>query len=95
MSKVIMEEKKGFHRALFFNTKYGMVFGQGDLIINFDDISKCSSKLGQTFSIPVGTKEGQLPNKADQLKLTNCKDYQFGADIVELEVYSMREIQQP
>ena len=33
-------------RSLFFSQKYGMVFGQGDLIINFSDLKKCSSKIG-------------------------------------------------
>lgn len=45
-SKVIKEENKGYNRALFFSDKYGIVFGQGDLIIDFDNIKKSSSKLG-------------------------------------------------
>ena len=48
-SKIDFEDQNNYTRALFFSEKYGMVFGQGDLIINFDDLSKSSSKLGQSF----------------------------------------------
>ena len=53
MSKVANKETKQ-QRALYFSKNYGMVFGQGDLNINFDDISKSSSKLGQTFQMAPG-----------------------------------------
>jgi hypothetical protein len=52
LSKVNITKNDNILRALFFNEKYGIVFGQGDLNINFDEIAKSSSKLGQTYTLP-------------------------------------------
>lgn len=58
MSKVAHQETKQ-QRALYFSKKYGMVFGQGDLNINFDNIAKSSSKLGQTFQLAPGRENNE------------------------------------
>ena len=81
-SKVIKEENKGYNRALFFNEKYGIVFGQGDLIIDFDDISKSSSKLGQSYKFPNSGKN-------EELALTGSNQVEFGKEIIQLELYAL------
>jgi len=87
ISKVSFEDKNSYDRALFFNgDKYGVVFGQGDLNIDFDDIKKSSSKLGQTFHLPEGVKRA----KNDYLFLTGSKQTEFGADILEVEVFGLK-----
>lgn len=83
MSKVVHQETKQ-QRALYFSKNYGMVFGQGDLNINFDNIAKSSSKLGQTFQLAPGRENNET-------QLTGSGQIQFGQDIIELEVYALKK----
>ena len=85
MSKVLNNEAKSA-RALYFSKKYGMVFGQGDLNLNFSDIASSSSKLGQTFQVP----DGQWSKQEAESALSGSGTTQFGSDIVELEVYAIK-----
>ena len=39
-------------RAIYFSDKHGLVFGTGDLNINFTNIEKSCSKLGSMYEIP-------------------------------------------
>jgi hypothetical protein len=46
----VNKEMKQF--ALYFQEKYGVVMGKNDLSIDFSDIGKSCSKLGNVYSIP-------------------------------------------
>ena len=62
-----------------------MVFGQGDLNLNFSDMASSSSKLGQTFQVP----HGQWSKQEAESALSGSTTTQFGKDIIELEIYSV------
>ena len=68
------------------------VFGQGDLNLDFDDISKSSSKLGQTFELH--TEKQSSADKSHLYKLTGSKQAEFGDEILELEIYTLKELRQ-
>lgn len=38
--------------ALYFSSKYGMVFGKKDLELNFDNMKKSQSTLGSIYEKP-------------------------------------------
>lgn len=42
-------KKDKSHLAIFFSDKYGIYFGKGDLVIDFDKIASSYSKLGSIF----------------------------------------------
>ena len=54
-----------------------MVFGMNDLSINFTDLKKSSSKLGQVYGVPSGCNEYALAGK------------EKGWEIEEIEVFSL------
>ena len=54
------------------------MFGQGDLTINFDDVSKSSSKLGKIY---------RLPENSNSNILTGSQSDEFGHELIEIEVY--------
>lgn len=47
-----MDNPEAKLRAVYFSEKYGMVFGNGDLTLNFNSIEKSISKLGNVYDVP-------------------------------------------
>ncbi len=45
----VKAEDRAHFYALYFGEKYGLIFGQGDLVMDFDHPGKCRSRLGATY----------------------------------------------
>ncbi len=49
----LKEGASKFH-AMYFSEKYGAIFGNQDLVINFDNLKSSYSKLGSTYELGTG-----------------------------------------